>query len=519
MRLKLNRKKIKNKGFTLIELLLVLGIVSIAFIGVISYLDRMSQKMRAESAGEQFAELGKALGNYISREANLLQACISPGGNIQNIPITVLTSSTGSTVVGTCTLPNRKILAGAFDSTNLFGTGYILGIQNTASNSLGGIVLSNAPIRDRSSNTTNPRYDWIGYAMNKVGAQSGMTFTGATTLSGLGGGWTLTNSDFPLIATQGLFAYRVGYQGTYDDIYLRLDGAYPMRGNLNMGNYSINNATDVNFNGWLNGNNALLNNIKSGYISNAGNVDTNTLTATASINTGGRESDPKPTSTAGGRTDYIRTWDLFVNGRITTGTGTVAQASMDKAGLVTANNIRLTTVDCTNLKAVGEDITGLTATELANLRGADCAQYPYAGMLTDRLPQYVSKGSMVVGDGEIVTKPACTAVTALPARAAGGGLPARPARLGGIDAARIVIVPQIQNTYGDYEVSTDLIAATDGGYTITTNRTQFTTDQIQVYAVNNGASWTVRITSATAQKFGATSGFKGLAQTFCDFGG
>ena len=99
----------------------------------------------------------------------------------------------------------------------------------------------------------------------------------------------MTNADFGAINQLGLFGYRVSYQGTYDDIYLRLDGSYPMRGNLNMGNYNINNATDINFNGWLNGNNALLNNLKTGYISNSGNIQTNTMTVTNTISTGGRE--------------------------------------------------------------------------------------------------------------------------------------------------------------------------------------------------------------------------------------
>ena len=166
-----------------------------------------------------------------------------------------------------------------------------------------------------------------------------MTFTatGANALTGLGAGWTLTNADFGAINQLGLFGYRVSYQGTYDDIYLRLDGSYPMRGNLNMGNYNINNATDINFNGWLNGNNALLNNLKTGYISNSGNIQTNTMTVTNTISTGGRESLPMPGGWGG---DHIHTWDVYANG--TLGAGDLSgnlQAYMNSQGQVYAKDI------------------------------------------------------------------------------------------------------------------------------------------------------------------------------------
>lgn len=493
--MKIKYKHSTEKGFSLIELLLVLGIISIAFIGLLSYFSKMADQARAETAGEQIAELGKALGNYIVRESGTLQGCMPAGTVIQVTATPLLTQATGTTTVGACTLNNRQVLPSTWNNINSFRTGYQLFIRNNASNSLGALVLTDAPINDPGSSTAQVRYDWLGAAMRKAGSQSGITFIGQpTSLTGLGGGWALANTEYPNINKVGLLGYRVGYQGSYDDIYLRLDGAYPMRGNLNMGNYNVNNATDINFNGWLNGNNALLNNLKTGYISNSGNIQTNTMTATTSITTGGREANPMPIAWTG---DFLHTWNIYAEGTIGTGSNGVVQASMDNAGLIKANNIRLTTVTCAGAGAT----TGLTAAQLTTVRGKDCNTTAYDGMLTDRLPQYVSKGAKVVTDGEVITKPVCNATT------------------GGTNSARIIVTPQIQNTYGDYDVQVNLFPQPNNSINVVVNRSAYTADQIQVYAIDNGATWTVRITSAMAQKYGATSGYMGLAETFCDFGG
>lgn len=488
-------KNIKQRGFTLIELMIVLGIISIAFLGILSYGTRVSEQMNAESAGEQFQTIGQSLSTYINKESSNLSGCIAPGTSIL-IPWATITTNAGTTNAAGCVLNNRQVLSPNTNTKNLFKTGYTIQIQNSAGGSLGGLVISDAAILDPKSNGAGtPRYDWIGLAMKKVGAQSGMTFAGSPgVMKGLGAGWSLSTAEYGSITQVGLFGYRVNYQGSNDDIYLRLNGAYPMIGNLNMGNYNINNITDVNFNGWLNGNNALLNNLKTGYISNSGNIQSNTLTVTNSISTGGRETSPMP---SGWNAEYIHTWDIYAEGIVGTGTGGTVQAYMDNTGLIKANNIQLTTVTCAGAGAT----SGLTAAQIANVRGKDCSNTAYNGLLTDRLPQYVSKGNIVVSNGDIVNKPACIATG------------------NGTNAARIVIVPQIQNVYGDYDVQVDMIVNADGTYEVNTSRTPYTAEQIQIYATDNGASWTVHLTSAMAQAYGATSGFKGLAQTYCDFGG
>ena len=186
--MKINKKR-KETGFSLIELILVMGIVSIAMIGIITYFAKMAEQQKAESAGEQFAEIGKALGNYISRESGNLSTCIPAGTSISGIPLSVLTQSTGTTNVGSCVLKNRQMLPATTSTTNLWGTGYNIGIENTASGALGGLVMSSSPIYDFAYGAANViRYDWLGIAMKKAGAQAGMTFSasGPNALTGLG---------------------------------------------------------------------------------------------------------------------------------------------------------------------------------------------------------------------------------------------------------------------------------------------------------------------------------------------
>jgi len=246
--------------------------------------------------------------------------------------------------------------------------------------------------------------------------------------------------------------------------------------------------------------------LKTGYISNSGNIQTNTLTATTSIATGGRELNARPTiwSAPPNSGDFIHTWNLYSENMIATGSNGNIQASMDKDGIVTANNIRLKTAGCAGAGAT----TGLTATQLAAVRGTDCNERTtgFDGMLTDRLPKYVSRGAQLINGNDPssfkVFKPAC-------------------ASAGGYDSARIIVTPQIQNIYGDYNVEVQLYPQPNNSINVVVQRTQYTAEQMQVYAVDNKPaenSWTVRLNSAVGQKYTATQGFMALAETFCDYG-
>ncbi|CNJ13047.1 Large exoprotein involved in heme utilization or adhesion [Yersinia frederiksenii] len=88
------------------------------------------------------------------------------------------------------------------------------------------------------------RYDLLGKAMQSAGIDSGMTRS-PTVASGYGGQWNEKSSDYSNITTEGLLAYRVGYDSSMYSVYLRRDGTLPMTGDLNMGGKSINNAKDI----------------------------------------------------------------------------------------------------------------------------------------------------------------------------------------------------------------------------------------------------------------------------------
>jgi len=355
-------KNKKQKGFSLIELILVLGLSTLAFVSLVQWEVRKSEITRAEIAGEQFAEVGKALASYIAREQLNIAHNIPPGSS-RIIPIEVLRGVSSGPFIG------RQYLPETFSAVNSFGTQYQIQIRRTPGGLIEGLITSANPICEKGTSlqcpsANNPiRYDWIGAAMKKMGAQSGMSRNN-TTMSGYNAGWILTNADFNVIDQEGKIGYRVSSTDTalYDSQYLRLDGTSTMLGNLNMGNYSIENATNISYNGWLQGYGILANTIRSAFISNEGNIQTQSLHATNIIKAG---SNQLPTNMAN-----IGNGDIVVDRNIY------------------ARDVFLGDPNHENR------ISGPVRT------------IPNA-WLSDLLPRYSSRGVLVVRNGDLVTKPSC----------------------------------------------------------------------------------------------------------------
>lgn len=168
----------KQQGYSLIELILVLGLSSLAFISAVQWEVKKSDVAKAEMAGEQFAEVGRALSAYIAREQINLAYNIPPGVP-QTMSIEVLKGTASGFFVG------RQYLPTNFSAVNSFGTPYIIQIRNVAGR-IEGVVLSQDPICEKGTalpcpSATNPiKFDWIGAAMRKMGPQSGMTRDGTT---------------------------------------------------------------------------------------------------------------------------------------------------------------------------------------------------------------------------------------------------------------------------------------------------------------------------------------------------
>jgi len=88
----------------------------------------------------------------------------------------------------------------------------------------------------------------------------------------LQGAWKETSTDYSNINSEGLLAYRVGYDSAMYSVYLRRDGTLPMTGDLNMGGNIINNIKDINASGTGNfGNNLnITKNLTVGGVINSG---------------------------------------------------------------------------------------------------------------------------------------------------------------------------------------------------------------------------------------------------------
>lgn len=486
----LKRKKL-SRGLTLVELMLAVSIISMAMIGILDYMERESQRQRAELAGEQLGMVGKAVEKMIVQEGSSFKACI-PNNGIINIPLSALYTTGGTTTVGTCTITNRPYMAwaGAAAPINVFGSGYILQIKNQANGYITGLVTLDAPVREGNVGA-NVRYDWLGIAAKKIGANGGGTFTmtGANTMNGVGGGWSLTNVDFPIITQLGILGYKTSAGGELDNIYLRLDGAYPMRGDLNMGNFSINNVTDLNVNGWLNGNNALINNLKTSYIA-ANHIQTNTLNVTSTIATGGRNTNIRPTGWTG---ELVKVWDIISDGGsigLVGGAGsTVLETLLTPNGLVAASGFQFNGRG--DGAYYGSGANGGTWTR--DGRGI------YTGYLMDRLPRFVMRASTAVNSGALVSKPNCTAAQ----YSKGGGY-----------KGKVIVTPIYQNVYPEYTVEVSLTPSNEA----ITQQSVTGRDQLQTYAIDTGGSWMVYGNSYMGQAYlGGVDHGRVLVQTFCDF--
>lgn len=273
----MNIKKIKNKGFTLLELLLVLSIAGFLGTSLMKYDRNKTQFQRAEKAGEQMSTVGKALASYINREMPALSTNIPNGGTITLVG-DVLRG--GNETVGGAVYQGHQILPPTFSLRNVLGPMMVIQINNR-DGSIEGLVVTSSAICEQSTGgvpcgASNPiKYDWIGSAMKAIGPMSGVTFGNASLMTGYNSGWTETSTRFNGINAAGLLGYRVfgTSAGEYDNIYLRLDGTSVMRGNLNMGNYNINNAATVTANDWMRTDSLLANTVRAGNIFASQNVE------------------------------------------------------------------------------------------------------------------------------------------------------------------------------------------------------------------------------------------------------
>ncbi|EPP7233452.1 shufflon system plasmid conjugative transfer pilus tip adhesin PilV [Shigella flexneri] len=242
--------KIKNKnyvnGFTLIELILALGVgVMVSFI---KFQDMKNEQdlMKASAAGEQIQRIGYAVNNYISLRYDKLSTLTSSSSQ-SNDP-GPRTCSGNTCTITVQTLKNEGILPNSYVDSNAFRSPYSIIIKRSGSSpnyTLDALITTSAAWIESGN---NPRYDLLGFAMQKAGIDSGMTKSN-TKADGYNGSWSEQSTSFNNITKAGQLAFRAGYNASLYSAYLRRDGTLPMTGNLNMGNNDINNAKNITASG------------------------------------------------------------------------------------------------------------------------------------------------------------------------------------------------------------------------------------------------------------------------------
>lgn len=242
--------KIKNKnyvnGFTLIELILALGVgVMVSFI---KFQDMKNEQdlMKASAAGEQMQRIGYAVNNYISLKYDKLSTLTSSSSQSNDPGPRTCSGSTCTITIQT--LKNEGILPNSYVDSNVFRSPYSIIINRSGSSPnyiIDGLITTSAAWIESGN---NPRYDLLGYAMQKAGIDSGMTKSG-TKADGYNGSWSESSSSFSNITKPGQLVFRAGYNASLYSAYLRRDGTLPMTGNLNMGANDINNAKNITASG------------------------------------------------------------------------------------------------------------------------------------------------------------------------------------------------------------------------------------------------------------------------------
>lgn len=513
----LNKIKKKNKGFTLLELILVLGIGSMALVGFIQMEQKRQENLSSENAGGQLYEVGQALAQYINLNNSVLQTAVPPG-NVTTITLAVMQASGTTTPINGINVPNRNLLPSTYINRLGFPTvtpiNYTLYLRNNAG-TIVGLVLTDAALRDKSGAI---RYDWGGIAMKKAGSNAGITFTSATQLNGLNGAWALNaTTDFPAINALGKIGYRVAYQGTFDSTYLRLDGLYPMNGNLNMGNYNIRNATDISYTGWLYGNNGVMNNLLTGTITNAGNITTQSIngkqTLSGTINSLSATNAGNYANTYAAGASYAN-FDVLYSNCINCGVpGDVGAAS-------TRYNANVGDVKIGNSGNAG---TLFVKDIILSNQGS--VSTPRNAYLSDRLPRYADRGIQVVENGGGVFMPIITTQPGIAYSCRWTGEGNKP-------VPKIEVIPAMQWVQGAVLGTQQLSFA--GSYIDSANQLilngsiyqdQYSLGAFQTYAtvasnpvdeVANSGRWL--ITARTPNYHGGFNGGTVLAHVYCDYG-
>lgn len=354
-----------KKAFTLIELMLVLGLTTAIFIAAVQADKRAAEYKVADAAATQMQELGAALSKQISI----------------NTPAYL---SSGRITVTIADLQANGLLPAFYTNRTPFGGTIDMEVVSTggANPNLVGLVTTTAWV-DADG---DPRYDLLGAAIKKIGAQGGASFYSTTTIAGLNGGWSAVAGanpgEFSFIGAAGQLSIRA-YSDVlgYDNVYLRRDGTLPMTGNFDVGFHDINNAVNISANGWvyanhIAANDATVGSLFSNYIRNTGGIDTAQITGIGSSSTANFE---------------------YMVARTDLGTPSINSAAGTPASL---------DVGVVSSASVTDQITQTPGRGVVNAQDIYIRDARGSGTwLSDRLPKFSSRGVYFVTDGDEILKP------------------------------------------------------------------------------------------------------------------
>ncbi|WP_318842090.1 shufflon system plasmid conjugative transfer pilus tip adhesin PilV [Pectobacterium odoriferum] len=369
-------KKQFKKGFSLLELVLVLGVG--ATMGLIKFQDMKSEQenILASTVGQQMKQMGEAVNGYINIRYDKLSTLSNAAGNGSD-PGPRTCSGSVCEITYT-TLINEGLLPSTFSGLNAQKSTYkiILKRDGISPNYVvNGLITTTIPWKEG----VKIRYDLLGKAMLSAGIDSGMTKS-ATVASGYEGQWSEKTSDFRNISSEGLLAYRTGFNSVMYTVYLRRDGTLPMTGDLNMGGKSIANAKKITASGTgdFGGSISSEGNItaKKEVIVHNGYGDTIKLGGDAAGNdyelylsankplslwsslTGGSPTDTNKSNTLLKVAGAISSGDINSIGNITSSGNLVSKGNVSAAGVLQLGQINITGAVCENNGDISRDKVG-----------------------------------------------------------------------------------------------------------------------------------------------------------------
>lgn len=234
-------KKQNKKGFSLLELVLVLGVGSMMAFMRFQNMKNEQETAIAKAVGQQMKQMGEAVNGYINIRYDKLST-LTASSSQSSDPGPRTCDSSGCEITYQ-TLVNEGLLPTSYTGVNAQKSSYKILLKRSGTTPnyvINGLITTTLSWSEGGKF----RYDLLGKSMQEAGIDSGMTQS-ATVVSGLQGAWKETSTDYSNITSEGLLAYRVGYNSAMYSVYLRRDGTLPMTGDLNMGGNNINNIKDI----------------------------------------------------------------------------------------------------------------------------------------------------------------------------------------------------------------------------------------------------------------------------------